>query len=268
MGCKDTVLPEPPLKNHNVNCHTFKRNTLQPYNDNLCLFRALALHLHGKKNWRRRVRKFITFSSITVRKETFQNFKVFIWMIFQQWKTCCNSIPSSMILILWTQNWLVSSVKEVFKSMKTVSSSYATTITFATLTTSTQCSKHSDVLRVTHFSQRRWIWKDIWLLVVIVLDIFTQRMFTNWEKRFLESWMHSAPLIRMSKNCSKSWQYLTLSPFVSRKTLTSKLRLQHGSGSMFLYQFLSRQTWSLNPFFSATLILIISSSLLSLLPKD
>ena len=47
MGCKDTVLPEPLLKNHNVNCLTFDRNTRQPYNDNLCLFIALALHLHG-----------------------------------------------------------------------------------------------------------------------------------------------------------------------------------------------------------------------------
>ena len=49
MGCKDTVLPEPLLKNHNVNCLTFERNTLQPYGDNLCFFGALALHLHGNK---------------------------------------------------------------------------------------------------------------------------------------------------------------------------------------------------------------------------
>ena len=47
MGCKDTVLPEPFLKNHYVTCFTFERNTIQPYNENLCLFRALALHLHG-----------------------------------------------------------------------------------------------------------------------------------------------------------------------------------------------------------------------------
>ena len=49
MGCKSTVLPEPLLKNHNVNCLFYEKNTLQPYNDNLCLFRALALHLHGNK---------------------------------------------------------------------------------------------------------------------------------------------------------------------------------------------------------------------------
>ena len=47
MGCKDAVLPEPLLKNHTINCLTFEESTRQPYNDNLCLFRALALHLHG-----------------------------------------------------------------------------------------------------------------------------------------------------------------------------------------------------------------------------
>ena len=49
MGCKETVLPEPLLKNHDVNCLTFERKTIKPYNYNLCLFRALALHLHGNE---------------------------------------------------------------------------------------------------------------------------------------------------------------------------------------------------------------------------
>ena len=49
MGCKDTILPEELLKNHNVNCLTFERNTRQPYNDNLCLFRAAALYFFGNE---------------------------------------------------------------------------------------------------------------------------------------------------------------------------------------------------------------------------
>ena len=40
MGCKDTILPEPLLRNRNVNCLTSEKNTRQPYNDDLCLFRA------------------------------------------------------------------------------------------------------------------------------------------------------------------------------------------------------------------------------------
>ena len=58
MGCKYTVLLEPLLKNHNVNCLTFDRNTSQPYNDNLCLFRALALQLHGNEKLGEETSKF------------------------------------------------------------------------------------------------------------------------------------------------------------------------------------------------------------------
>ena len=47
MGCKNAVLPELLLTNHTINCFTFDESTRQPYNDNLCLFRAPALHLHG-----------------------------------------------------------------------------------------------------------------------------------------------------------------------------------------------------------------------------
>ena len=47
MGCKNAVLPKPLLKNHTNNCLTYEENTRQPYNDKLCLFRALAFHLRG-----------------------------------------------------------------------------------------------------------------------------------------------------------------------------------------------------------------------------
>ena len=47
MGCPDSVISEHLLMNNHVNCLVSDRNTKQPYNDNLCLFRALAVHLHG-----------------------------------------------------------------------------------------------------------------------------------------------------------------------------------------------------------------------------
>ena len=47
MGCKNAVLLEPLLRNGTINYLTYEENTRQPYNDNLFLFRALALHLHG-----------------------------------------------------------------------------------------------------------------------------------------------------------------------------------------------------------------------------
>ena len=49
MGCKDSALPEPLLKNQNVNYLSFEKDTIKPDNDNLCLFRAVALHLFGNE---------------------------------------------------------------------------------------------------------------------------------------------------------------------------------------------------------------------------
>ena len=63
MVCRNAVLPEPLFKNHTINCLTFEENTRQPYNDNLCLFRAPALHFH--KNQR-------------LGEETLKLFKLFI----------------------------------------------------------------------------------------------------------------------------------------------------------------------------------------------
>ena len=49
MGCKDAVLLESLLINPSVNCLTYEQNAKKTYQDNLCLFRALALHLHGNE---------------------------------------------------------------------------------------------------------------------------------------------------------------------------------------------------------------------------
>ena len=49
MGCKDAVLLESFLRNPSINCLTHEQNTKKTYKDNLCLFRELALHLHGNE---------------------------------------------------------------------------------------------------------------------------------------------------------------------------------------------------------------------------
>ena len=59
MGCKDAVLPEPLLRNGTIKCLTFEENRRQPYNDNLCLFRALALHIHGNQRLEEEIIQFI-----------------------------------------------------------------------------------------------------------------------------------------------------------------------------------------------------------------
>ena len=63
MSCKDNASPKPLLKNHLLNCLTFKEITLQPNNDNLCLFCTVGFHLHGNQN---------------VEQETSRSFNLFI----------------------------------------------------------------------------------------------------------------------------------------------------------------------------------------------
>ena len=47
MRCEDANLHELLLKNCTIKCLTFEEKLKQPYNDTLCIFRALALDLHG-----------------------------------------------------------------------------------------------------------------------------------------------------------------------------------------------------------------------------
>ena len=48
MGCTDIPLPEPLLRNHEVNCLVSNGHD-EPYNDSLYLFRAIANHLFDGK---------------------------------------------------------------------------------------------------------------------------------------------------------------------------------------------------------------------------
>ena len=59
MGCKDAVLPESLLRNPSISCLTYEQNTKKTYKDNLCLLRALALHLHGNERLEEETSKLI-----------------------------------------------------------------------------------------------------------------------------------------------------------------------------------------------------------------
>ena len=61
MGCKNAVLPEPILKSHTINCLTFEENARQPYNGNMCLFRAVALHMHRNQRLEGETSKLFNF---------------------------------------------------------------------------------------------------------------------------------------------------------------------------------------------------------------
>ena len=86
MGCKDAVLPESLLKNHTVIILTFEQNTRKPYNDNVCLFRALALHLHGNERLEQETSKLFNLFLVNSTNPDPSKFQEFAWMLFQLWK--------------------------------------------------------------------------------------------------------------------------------------------------------------------------------------
>ena len=61
MGCKDAILPESLLRKPTANCLTYEQNTKKTYKDNLCLFRAFALHLHGNERLEEETSKLFNF---------------------------------------------------------------------------------------------------------------------------------------------------------------------------------------------------------------
>ena len=85
-GRKDTVLPNPLLKNHFVKCLTFEKTTRKPYNDNFCLVRALPLHLHGKERLDRKTSKLLNLYLKKTSGIDPANFEVFVWKRLQQWR--------------------------------------------------------------------------------------------------------------------------------------------------------------------------------------
>ena len=119
MGCKDVVLPEPLLKNRTVNCLTFEQNTRQPYNDNLCLFRALCLHLHGNERLEEETNKLFNLYLQRITELSQRHFKVFAWMIYQRWRKLLGSIVFFTMLTLWKDPLSVSWLQRVCRSIPT-----------------------------------------------------------------------------------------------------------------------------------------------------
>ena len=237
MGCKDTVLPEPLLKNHNVNCLTFQRNTRQPYNEKLCLFRALALHLHGNEKLEEETSKIFKlflnnsgegdlsmFQGVHMsdipKVEEMLHLNIFLYdidffdgeLIAELCRRSIQKYEKSVKLLRYNNHiCYVKNMNSLFKAFRCTSID-------------------------TFFSKTGNLEQHLVTCSDRVKHIYPKNVY-ELRETLLKSWMHSTSHTEMSKNCSRIWQYLTLSPFVSRKSHTSKLRLQGGLESMFYISF-------------------------------
>ena len=84
MGCKNAILPESLLRNPSINCLTYEQNTKKTYRDNLCIFRALALRLHGNERLEEETSKLLNFFLVNSTNLDHSDFQ----------GVCMNDIPS------------------------------------------------------------------------------------------------------------------------------------------------------------------------------
>ena len=241
MGCKDSVLPEPLLKNQNVNCLTFEKITWKLYNDNLCLFRAVALHLFGNERLEEETSKiFIVFLNncgeadpskfqgvhmTDIPEVEMLQLNIFVCdidfvdgeLIGKLARRGLQKFEKSVKLLRYINHlYYVSDMNSFFKSFR--------------------CSNCDTIFSKTGFLER------IWLHLASESSTFTQWMFTNYEKPSLKCWNLPIFHIEKIKSCSKTWPFLISNLFASRNRRIKKLKLQNGLENMSLYQFQFRQT--------------------------
>ena len=224
-GCKYAVLPEPLLKNQNVNCLTFEKNTRQSQNYNLCLCRALALHLHGNEK---------------LEEETSKVFNLFL-------NNCGEGEPSKFQGVDMTEMPKVEemlhldiclydidfvdgeligelcrrSIQKYEKSVKLLryNNHFCYVNNINALFKAFQCTTCD-----TFFSKTGNLERHLVTCTDRVKHIYPKNVYELRKTLFEKLDAFKVPYGNEQK-LFETWQYLTLSPFVSRRALTSKLRL-------------------------------------------
>ena len=204
MGCKNAVLPEPLLKTHRINCPTYEEHTRQPHNDNRCIFRAPALHLH----WNQRLGE-----------ETSKLFNLFInkmdGLSANQFQGVhMNDIPT--VEDLQTLNILLYDIDIVDGNIVgelARRSVQKYEITLRLLRYNNHICYVNNInsvfqffaaLIVTLFSIEHSFWSDIWLHAKNEWKLSIRGTYIKSEKLSSMSWTLSVSSTRVNKNSSKS----------------------------------------------------------------
>ena len=209
IGCKVSVLPEPLLTNQNVNCLTFEKITRKPYNDNLCLFRAVALPLFGNERLEEETSKILNLflnncgegdplkfqgvhmTDIPKVEEILQlNFSLYDF----------DFVDGELIGELARR-----SIQKFEKSIKLLRHNIFVTSGTWILSSNIFAAAH-----VTKSYQKLEIWSDIGLHVASKSSTFIQRMYTSYEKPSLKTWILSKlhTETKKIKSCLKTWLFL------------------------------------------------------------
>ena len=242
MGCEDYVLPEPLLKNQNVNCLTYEQNTEKPYKDNLCLSRALALHLHGNERLEEETSKFLNLlvnKYGVVDPSNFQGVhRTFILKVEEMLQHKILLYDLEFVDGELIGELLRRSVQKFEKSVKRLR--YNNHICHLSDMNSFfkcfRCSTCDTISSKTGNLERHLITCRERLKHVYPKSVY------HLKETFSENLDSFNIPYREDQICLKSWPFLILDLFLLRKRRINKLKLQNRLENLLLYQFQFRQT--------------------------
>ena len=208
MGCPDSVIPEPFLRNHQVSCSFSDALTQQPYNDNMCLFGAHAVHLHGTTILERSTSMIVNAfcDPNHVHEVSMDNIPI------------GEDVEEKNIIIYEINTGDGNFVgklarKSIGKNENIVRFLRYNNQIFISLTSLT-FSNAADAQLAINFSIYLKISMSIFYDAIIDSKTFTPKMFRLYERRRLKSCMSSILSTPKTKHYSKSSLFLNLNQFV------------------------------------------------------
>ena len=159
------------------NIRGYQENTQKPYNDNLCLFNALVLRLHG--------RNFQIFQSIPRKNWWDWSCKPLRCFYGRFWSSGGYCSGRYFLVRYWLCKQIYDWGARVSGNALILYGYYVIIATLAMSPISTLSSKPIVVHRVINSSKGLSTWSDIWLLAKRELNIFFQKMCINCKKHYL-----------------------------------------------------------------------------------
>ena len=209
MGCIDAVLPEQLLRRSDVNW-LVSNGYGETYNDYLCLFRAMAVHLYGSSELETNAKICLVHSSMNLDmtqsiSEWYRSVVLYLLKMRE------STTSSFMILTLKMEILQVNLQGEVLYSMRM---HYVTTTIYAMGIISTHSLNNSVVPVAIRSFRKREISIAMLKRVKVEYSIFTQKVFIHCARNYLVNLTDLEVLSTRIKNCSKTWLFLSLNRHV------------------------------------------------------
>ena len=240
MWCKDAVLPERLTKNNTFNYVTYQENTKKQYNDKICLFRALVLHLHGSGGPEKENTKIFTlaladyggtnptkaFKKDILFVENFVQLSIFVYeidflhraRIGELTRASVSKHSSTVRLLRCNSHFAMCPISRPFLN---------------------SINAHRLINLIIKLGTRRSFWE----LARNELGIFSPKTCISSVKHSFKNLTHLVSLKETSRNSSLTWSFQTLKQSVWKIQISRIPKKTHGLGNTFHFWYRYRPIW-------------------------